>query len=233
MDIKEILVEGSTKKVYATNQNDQVLITYYDKAAGGSKKKTASGGIVNFRNAVCGFLFEYLESYNIPTHYIRKHDESSFLARRMEMLPITVVIYNIGSGDLSKRFGLKTGQLLEFPIVELYYKGGKSAAMINEYHAYALGLCDRKEMTSLMRIATKVNAVLKSFFERKKIKLGSFRMEFGRMHHQIFLADEIQLDSENLWAVKPDGSLSRIPETPSKDGQDFQSVLSEIVGFTA
>jgi phosphoribosylaminoimidazole-succinocarboxamide synthase len=231
VDIKELLVDGSTKKIYATAQNDQVIVAFNDAAVGKAKKKDATAEKAEINSSVSAHLFEYLESYNVPTHFIRKLDNYSFLAKKVEMIPIIISVYNISSKRLAERFGIEEGKVLEFPIVELYYKDeNKNLPMINEYHAYAMGLCDRKDMSSILRIATKVNAVLKSFCDRRKLKLINFHLEFGRSHNQILLADEVSLNSMNLWLVNEDGEFEKLPEGNEKGIETYHDLKSRILG---
>ncbi|NIV71398.1 MAG: phosphoribosylaminoimidazolesuccinocarboxamide synthase [Calditrichae bacterium] len=229
MELKELLSEGATKKIYATHQNDQVVVEFYEKSSGsGSKKKDITEEKNKINNDVSTLLFEYLESYNVPTHFSQKLDEKSFLAKRLDMIPIIITVYNVASKELSERLGIEDGKLLEFPVVELYYKDEKrKLPMINEYHAYALGLCDRKEMTSLMRIATKVNAVLKSFFARKKLQLISFNLEFGRYQNQVLLADDVSVDSLSLWEISDDGEFQKLDD---KKIDTYRKINSLIFG---
>ncbi len=232
MEIKEVIAEGGTKKVYATNQSDQVVVEFLDTLPPepGKKKSTVTGkGAIN--NAVSAFLFEYLESYNVPSHFIKTLDDKSFLARRLEMIPILIVVHDVASLELAERLGIEEGTVLDFPVVEMYYKDKKrTLPMINEYHAYALGLCDRKEMTNISRIATKVNAVLKSFFDRKKLKLVRFQMEFGRFQSQIMLGDEVSLDTFTLWAVNETGQLEKLPASKKKDINFYKTMKAHILG---
>lgn len=232
MDIKEVIAEGSTKKVYATNQSDQVVIEFLDTLPlTVSKQKEKVKGKAEINNAVCAHLFEYLESYNVPTHFIKTQNDKSFVAKKLDMIPIAIVVYNVATQDLAKRLHLDTGTVLEFPIVEMYYKDEKrTLPMINEYHAYALGLCDRKEMTNISRIATKVNAVLKSFFERKKLKLVSFQIEFGRTQGQVILGDEVSLDSLTLWPINEDGKLEKPAASKLKDIAFYKMLKDHIFG---
>lgn len=231
MDIKELIVDGTTKKVYATGQNDQVIVAFKDASAGKGKKKGAAADKAGINNAVSAYIFEYLESYNVPTHFIRKLDDLSFLAKKVDMVPLTISVYNIASKSLVDRFGMEEGKVLEYPVVEIYFKDKKKQLlMINEYHAYALGLCERKEMTNILRIATKVNAVLKSFFDRRKLKLISFDLEFGRSHGQIVLADEVSLDTMDVWLVNPDGSFETLPDSGDKSVEVYTDLRNRILG---
>jgi phosphoribosylaminoimidazole-succinocarboxamide synthase len=126
---------------------------------------------------------------------------------------------------------MEEGKVLEYPVVEMYFKDKKKQLlMINEYHAYALGLCERKEMTNILRIATKVNAVLKSFFDRRKMKLIGFRLEFGRSHSQIVVADEVSLDTMDLWLVNPDGSFEKLPDSRDMSIEAYADLRNRILG---
>lgn len=230
MEIKELLLDGEAKKIYATNQSDQVIIAY-NGSAGVKGKKKDSNDTAELNNSISAYLFEYLESYNVPTHFIKKLDDKSFLAKRSEAIPIIISMYNAASKSLADRLDIEEGKVLEYPIVEMYYDDAKKQRpMINEYHAYALGLCERREMTSIIRIATKVNAVLKSFFDRKKLKLVSFQLQFGRLQNQIILADEVSLGTVNLWLVNEDGSFKKTGEGEQKSKDDINELKSRVLG---
>jgi len=100
--------------------------------------------------------------------------------------------------------------LLETPVIEFYLKDDKlKNPMINDYHAYALGLCDRNDMSAIVRIGTKVNAVLRSFFQRKNLSLVQFTLEFGKVGNQVMLGDEITPDTFIVWGMKEDGKVDK------------------------
>ncbi|MGH1362431.1 MAG: phosphoribosylaminoimidazolesuccinocarboxamide synthase [Calditrichia bacterium] len=230
MEIKDVLVQGSVKKVYSTNNAEQAVVEFSDTVSANGKKKSSMNGKAELNNAISAYMFEYLESYNVPTHFSKLHDAKSFVAKRLEMIPIVIAVYNLASKELAERFNIEEGKVLEFPIVEMYYKDEKGERpMINEYHAYALGLCDRKDMTSIMRIATKVNAVLKSFFGRKQLQLVSFEIEFGRQNGQVMLADEVSLDTMRLWPLKDNGNFDKIDES-KKTIKVMEDLKSRILG---
>lgn len=231
MEIKEMLIDNGTEKIYATDQEGQMVVEFQNYFPfTGSGKKERLDGKAEANNAICCTLFEYLGSYNVPTHYARKIDGRSFLAKRVEMIPIVVSIWNVASSELSKRFALEEGKLLEYPIVEMYFKNEKlKVPMINEYHAYALGLCDRKEMGNILRIATKINAILKSFFDRKNLKLVNFQIEFGRHHNQIILADKLNLDNIMLWGINEEGGYDKFDIKGSNRKKNYKELQERIV----
>lgn len=231
MEIKELLTDNGTEKIYATDQEGQVMVEFQNYfLSTGSAKKERMDGKAEASNSICCTLFEYLGSYNVPTHLMRKIDGKSFSAKRVEMIPISVSIWNVASSELSRRFALEDGKLLEYPIVEMYYKNEKlKIPMINEYHAYALGLCDRKEMGNLLRIATKVNAILKSLFDRKNFKLVNFQIEFGRYHNQIILADKLNLDNMTLWELNEKGGYDKFDLKGSNRKKNYKELQDRVV----
>jgi phosphoribosylaminoimidazole-succinocarboxamide synthase len=231
VEIKELLVDNGTEKVYATDQEGQVLVEFQNYfPSTGSSKKERMDGKAEANNTISCALFDYLASYNVPTYLMKKIEAKSFSAKRVEMIPISVSIWNMASSDLSKRFALEDGQVLEYPIVEMYYKNEKlKIPMINEYHAYALGLCDRKEMGNILRIATKVNAILKSLFDRKNFKLVNFQIEFGRYHNQIILADKLNLDNMTLWELNEKGGYEKFDMKGSNRKKNFKEMQDRVV----
>ena len=73
--------------------------------------------------------------------------------------------------------------------------------MILESHAYAFEYAAPEEMKYISRMTSKINAVLKSFLERRNIKLIDYKLEFGRLRSTLYLADEITPDTCRLWDI--------------------------------
>jgi phosphoribosylaminoimidazole-succinocarboxamide synthase len=228
VEIKELLFDNVSEKIFATDKNDEIVIEFQDYEVGGDKKEEIKGR-ASANNAVSCSMFEYLESYNVPTHFVRKLDEKSYLAKRVEVIPMIVSIWNIASGELTKRFALEDGKVLEYPVVEMYLKNPDlNNPMISEYHAYALGLCDRKEIGNILKISTKINAVLKSYFDRKKMKLVNFQIEFGKLGHQMALCDGLGMDSLKVWTVDDDGNFHKFDKKGADKSQIYQD-LRELI----
>lgn len=226
-----MLIDNGTEKIYATDQDEQVVVEFQNYFPfSGSGKKESMNGKAEANNIISCALFEYLESYNVPTYFMKKNDAKSMMANKIDSIPIVVSIWNIATEELAKRFAFDEGKVLEYPIVEMYYKNEKlKVPMINEYHAYALGLSDRKEMANLLRIATKVNAVLKSFFDRKNFKLVNCMVEFGRFHNQVILGDKINLDTMILWEVDENGDLNKFDMKSSSMKKNYKELLDKLV----
>lgn len=210
MKVQETFAEGRTKKLYRTDQGEQLVMEFLDNLPLSGTKKFTLKGKKTINLEITTHLFEYLESYNVPTHMIKKIDDKSMLVKKLEMIPFQLVIWNLASEGLAKRLGLKDETVLNTPVLEFYLKNPKlKNPLINDYHAYALQLCDRSEMSRIQRIGAKVNAVLKSFFQRKNLVLANFTLEFGRSGNQIILGDEISPDTFVVWLQLEEGKLDK------------------------
>lgn len=211
MQKKELLYEGKAKKVFLTSDEDKLIQEFKDDATAfdGTKKSTiANKGEIN--NTISSFLFDYLENYHIPTHFLEKLSATEMLIRKLDIIPIEIVLRNVAAGSLCARYKVPEGQIMEYPILEYYLKNDElHDPLINEYHAYAFGYAKPDEMQAINRIASKVNAILKSFFDRRNLVLVDFKLEFGRKGSEIFLADEISPDTCRIWDKKTHKKLDK------------------------
>ena len=202
----KLLYEGKAKKIYETNNPNEVICEYKDAltAFNGEKAASESGkGALNCE--ITTLIFEALQKEGIPTHLIKKIDETKQLVKKVDIIPIEVVLRNIAAGSLSKRLGLKEGTKLPFTIVEFYYKNDDlNDPLINDDHAMILNLVDnRKELDILRDYGRKVNEFLREFFDKVGLILVDFKIEFGKdKDGNIILADEITPDSCRLWDKK-------------------------------
>jgi phosphoribosylaminoimidazole-succinocarboxamide synthase len=209
--------EGKTKKVYETDDEMELVLEFKDDARDGKgyKKGVTKGkGIVN--NQISGFLFKLLESYHIPTHYLKELGDREMLVKKLEMVGVRVMVRNMAAGRLAKRFGVSEGMELECPLVEYYLKDGDwDDPMINESHLISFGHANSEEMREIHRLASKCNAILKAFFRRRQLNLVDIRLEFGRYHGRIVVGDEISLDSCSFIRLEQTGTAKQsvIPVT--------------------
>lgn len=145
-------------------------------------------------------VFRYLESYNIGHHFLSLSGEARMKVRRLEMLPLTVRVRNLAAGDLVELFSVQEGQTLDVPVVEMEYKRpGEAPVPVNASHCLAFHLASEDELRGVDRMASKINAVLRSFFDRRDIQLVDVELEFGRHQGQLLLGDEISPDTCRLW----------------------------------
>ena len=207
----EQLYEGKAKKVFKTEDPDILIVDYKDDATAfnGEKKGTIVGkGVIN--NRMTNHVFKLLEKEGVPTHYIEELSDRETAVKKVEIVPLEVIIRNVAAGSFSKRLGVPEGTQLLEPTIEFSYKNDELGdPLINSYFARALGLATWEEMDAIKKYAFKVNEVLKAYFLQADMKLIDFKIEFGRYHGQIILADEISPDTCRLWDVNTNEKLDK------------------------
>lgn len=155
-------------------------------------KKGQNTTVATLANEISSYLFKYLTGFRIPTHFMDKVSSSEMLVKQLTMIPLEVRVHNVAAGEFCKRFGMKEGTELTVPIIEHYYKNPDLGnPLANEFHIYSLGLATPEQLRAINRLASKTNVVLKSFFERRDLKLLSMNLEFGFVGTQIMIGDEI------------------------------------------
>ena len=212
MEKKEQLYEGKAKKVYATEDPEQLIVSYKDAATAfnGQKKGTIAGkGAIN--NRMSNFLMAMLEKHGVPTHLVQELNERETVVKKVSIVPLEVIIRNISAGSFSKRYGVAEGIVFEEPTLEFSYKNDDLGdPLINRYHALALKLASREELETIQTLAFRVNEVLKAYFLGLGMTLVDFKLEFGRLSDgSIVLADEISPDTCRLWDSKTHEKLDK------------------------
>lgn len=198
---KEQLYEGKAKKVFATSDPDLVIVDYKDDATAfnGEKKGTIRGkGVVN--NKMTNYMFSLLEKEGIPTHLVKELSDRETLVKKVEIVPLEVIIRNTAAGSFSKKLGIPEGTPLKRPTLEFSYKNDDLGdPFINSYYVLGLGLATQEEIDTISDYAFKVNDFMLKFFKEHNIDLIDFKIEFGRFHGKILLADEISPDTCRFW----------------------------------
>jgi phosphoribosylaminoimidazole-succinocarboxamide synthase len=203
MEKLDMLYEGKAKKVYKTDAEDIYIVDYKDDATAfnGLKKGTILGkGVVN--NKMSNHLFRLLEKEGVPTHYVEELSDRETAVKKVEIVPLEVIIRNFSAGSFAKKLGMEEGKKLLIPTLEFSYKDDALGdPMINDYYAIAIGVATREEINQISELAFKVNEVLCQYFAECGIQLIDFKLEFGRYQGQIILADEISPDTCRLWDI--------------------------------
>lgn len=201
MEKKELLYEGKAKKVYTTENPDVLIVDYKDDATAfnGVKKGTIVGkGVVN--NRMTNHIFRMLEEKGIPTHYIEELSDRETAVKKVEIVPLEVIVRNVAAGSFSKKLGIEEGFKLLSPTLEFSYKNDELGdPMINDYYAVAIGAATREEIDKITELVFKINEILVDYFKSIKVDLIDFKVEFGRYKGQIILADEISPDTCRFW----------------------------------
>lgn len=205
------LYEGKAKKVYLTDDPDVLIVDYKDDATAfnGEKKGTIVGkGAIN--NRMSNYLFKQLEKEGIPTHLIEELSDRETAVKKVSIVPLEVIVRNVAAGSFSKRLGVPEGTEFTEPTIEFSYKNDELGdPLINEYFARALNLASWDEIETIKKYAFKINEVLKKFFLAAELRLIDFKIEFGRYHGTIILADEISPDTCRLWDVHTNEKLDK------------------------
>lgn len=212
MEKKEQLYEGKAKKVYATDEEGYVIVSYKDDATAldGQKRGTIVGkGAIN--NRMTNFLMQLLSKNGVSTHFVKELSERETVVRRVQIVPLEVIIRNISAGSFAKRYGVEEGIVFEEPTIEFSYKNDElHDPLINSYHALALKLATKEEIERIKSLAFTVNRVLKEYFLSLGVKLVDFKLEFGRLADgTIVLADEISPDTCRFWDANTNEKLDK------------------------
>ncbi|NLM12491.1 MAG: phosphoribosylaminoimidazolesuccinocarboxamide synthase [Epulopiscium sp.] len=198
----DLLYEGKAKKVYKTEDENLYIVSYKDDATAfnGLKKGTITEkGSIN--NRVSNHLMKLLESKGIPTHLVEQINDRETIVKKVEIVPLEVIVRNIAAGSLAKRLGLEEGTKLRRTVLEYCYKNDDLGdPMVNEYHILALDLAKEEELNRIAELSFKINEVLTDYLREVNIELIDFKLEFGRTPQgEIILADEISPDTCRFW----------------------------------
>lgn len=201
--VKEtLLYEGKAKKVWSVAGNPDVVVQEFknDATAFNGEKRGSweAKGIVN--NTVASSLFRYLESKGIKTHFVEQLSDNEMLIKKLQIVPLEVIVRNRAAGSFVKRYGAKEGITFKEPTFEFSYKRDDLGdPLINESHAVALELASKEDIAHIRSQALQVNDLLKKFFIDRGIELIDFKLEFGRHKGEILLGDEISPDTCRFW----------------------------------
>lgn len=208
----EMLYEGKAKQVYATTEEDKVIIHYKDAATAFNNIKKATienKGVLN--NKISTIVFHQLQAAGIPTHYIETLNERDQLCLKVAIMPLEVIVRNVIAGSMAKRLGIEEGTVAPNTIYEICYKDDALGdPLINDHHAVALGAATYEELAEIYDLTARINKVLIDMFAQVNIRLVDFKIEFGKTADgKIVLADEISPDTCRLWDATTNEKLDK------------------------
>ena len=233
MEKRDMIYEGKAKKVYTTDDENLVIVSYKDDATAfnGLKKGTIAGkGAIN--NQMSNFLMQMLEKNGVPTHFVEQLSERDTVVKRVRIVPLEVIIRNISAGSFSKRYGVEEGIVFDEPTIEFSYKNDALGdPLINDYHALALKLATKEEIETIKAYAFRVDELLKAYFKGLNIDLVDFKLEFGRLPDgTIVLADEISPDTCRFWDSQTHEKLDKDRFRRDRGGVEeaYQEVMKRL-----
>ena len=202
MEKQQQLYEGKAKKVYATDDPGLLIVSYKDDATAfnGKKKGTITGkGVIN--NRMSNALMRRLEAAGIPTHLVEELSERETLVKKVQIVPLEVIVRNVSAGSFCRRYGFAEGVRFAEPTVEFSYKNDAlDDPLVCLPHILAMGLATREEMQTILDLARRINGELRAFWSGCGVTLVDFKLEFGRLPDgTVILADEISPDTCRLW----------------------------------
>ena len=224
MEQKEMLYEGKAKQVYATDNDDLVIIHYKDDATAFNNLKhdiVRSKGVYN--NEITTIIFNKLKEAGIPTHYVETLNDRDQVCRKVKIFPLEVIVRNIIAGSMAKRLGIEEGTPAPNTIFEICYKDDALGdPLINDHHAVAVGAATYDELKTIYDLTGRINELLKDLFDKINVKLVDFKIEFGKTSDgQIVLADVISPDTCRLWDKDTNKKL---------DKDRFRRDLGDVIG---
>ena len=206
-----MLYEGKAKQVFETENPKEYLVHYKDDATAfnGEKKGTIHDkGVLN--NKISSFFFELLTKEGVPNHFIKRLNDHDQLVKKLQILPLEVIVRNIVAGSLSKRLGIEEGTPCKRPILEFCYKNDDLGdPFVNEDQILALDWATEEQLALIRQYAMKVNDVLKAFLADKKVTLVDFKLEFGVHNGEVLLGDEISPDTCRFWDSETNEKLDK------------------------
>ena len=235
MNKLEQLYEGKAKKVFATEDPNLVIVDYKDDATAGdgAKKGTIRGkGVVN--NKLSNNLMKMLAEQGVPTHFVEELSDRETLVKKVQIVPLEVIVRNVAAGSFSKRYGVAEGTVFKAPTLEFSYKNDDlHDPLINHYHALALELATQEEIDTISAYAFKVNEILSKYLLQFNIRLIDFKLEFGRLADgTIVLADEISPDTCRFWDATTGAHLDKDLFRRDLGGEEdaYQEVMKRLLG---
>jgi phosphoribosylaminoimidazole-succinocarboxamide synthase len=205
------LYSGKVKTLYLTDDPQQLIVYYSDKATAFNAKKTAQfhgKGVLN--NYINGFLMKKLELNNISTHFIKILSPLESLVQRLDMLPLECVVRNIAAGSLCRRLGIEEGTALSQPIFEFFLKDDDLGdPFINEEHIKAFSWAAQEEVEYMKTQSLQINTILQKIFSQAGLILVDFKLEFGRFNNKLVLGDEITPDGCRIWTNEAKRKLDK------------------------
>ena len=198
----ELIYEGKAKKVFTHDDADKVIIEFKDDAtAFNALKKAKFEGKGKLNCSISAGIFQLLIKNKIPTHFIELKNENTMIAKKINIIPLEIVLRNTAFGSLCRQTTIKSGTLLEKPLIDLYLKNDQlNDPLITRDRIELMKILSARDLDYILELTLKINTILKSFFKKIKLQLVDFKLEFGYdFKNNILLGDEISPDNCRLW----------------------------------
>tara|TARA_Y100001978_G_scaffold80973_1_gene72489 strand:+ start:884 stop:1621 length:738 start_codon:yes stop_codon:yes gene_type:complete len=224
---KKLIYEGKAKKIFAHEDPKKVIIEFKDDAtAFNALKRSKFEGKGELNCVISQNIFKHLMKNNIPTHYLDSISKNCFIAQKIDIVPIEVVLRNIAYGSICKQTNVKPGTVLESPLIDFYFKDDElNDPLLTIERIKLMNLISLGELNLIKDLTLKINSILINFFLDIQLKLVDFKVEFGRNSMgEIVLADEFSPDNCRLWDLKANNG-----KIVSLDKDRFRHDLGDLI----
>ena len=224
---KKLIYEGKAKKIFAHEDPKKVIIEFKDDAtAFNALKRSKFEGKRELNCVISQNIFKHLMKNNIPTHYLDSISKNCFIAQKIDIVPIEVVLRNIAYGSICKQTNVKPGTVLESPLIDFYFKDDElNDPLLTIERIKLMNLISLGELNLIKDLTLKINSILINFFLDIQLKLVDFKVEFGRNSMgEIVLADEFSPDNCRLWDLKANNG-----KIVSLDKDRFRHDLGDLI----
>ena len=212
----KIIYEGKAKILYNSSKPNTLVQFFKDDATANNAQKHAvikSKGILN--NYISEFLMLKLESEGIKTHFVKRLNNREQLIKKVQIIPVELVVRNKASGSIIKRYGIRENKLFSKPLIEFFLKSDLLGdPLLNDEHLIEFNFANFKDLELMKKNALKINKILSRIFDEVGIELIDFKLEFGKFKNSdnesiIILADEISPDNCRLLDIKTKRKLDK------------------------
>lgn len=235
MNRTNIIHDGVSIKIYGTDEPDKVIISFTDDITAYYKIKKA---VIRDKGLYCNniscMIFRHLIKGGIPVHFIRQISDREQLCRKVDVIPMEVIVRNVIAGSMAQRLGIEEGMVPNDTIFDICYKSDELGdPIINDYHAIALGLATRAELDEIYSITKRVNDILYPLFKGIGITLVDFKIEFGHLcDGSLVMSDDITPDSARFWDIATGDRLDkdRFRKDNGHVGEAYRTVYERLTG---
>lgn len=229
----ELLYEGKSKLIYATDSAERVVVRFKDDATAFyniKRAKIENKGKMNC--TISSKILAFLNANGVDTHFVEQVDQTSQLCKVVEHMPFEVIVRNIIAGSMARRLGIEEGIIPENTIFDLCLKDEELGdPLINDHHAVALGIATYEELVKIYEISARVNKLLTELYASVGIRLVDFKIEFGRATDgALVLADELTPDTCRIWDAETGERMDkdRFRRDLGRVGETYQEVAHRI-----
>ena len=213
------LYEGKAKVIFEGPEAG-TLVQYFkdDATAFNAQKKDVIKGKGLLNNYISENIMTAVGELGIPNHFIARLNHREQLIRKLEIIPVEVVVRNVAAGSICPRLGLEEGATLNNTLVEFCLKDDSlSDPIIAPEHIFTFGWAKRDELEIIVEDTLRINDFLTGLFLGIGVRLIDFKLEFGRFSRDqdtaddnvIMLADEISPDNCRLWDAQTNEKMDK------------------------